>query len=80
MKKSEAKMIKVDLNKEKFEILPLREDLIRDYIGGEGIGSRLLWEMLKPRTEPYAPENVILFVTAPKYRGKMAFRTKICRV
>ena len=65
MKKQEAKMIKVDLSKEKIEILPLREDLTRDYIGGEGIGSRLLWEMVKPHTEPYSPENVILFATSP---------------
>jgi len=60
-----AQMIRVDLSKEKIEALPLPDDLIRDYIGGEGIGSRLLWEMVKPHTEPYAPENVILFVTAP---------------
>jgi aldehyde:ferredoxin oxidoreductase len=65
MKKNEAKMINVDLTKEKIETTPLREDLIRDYIGGEGIGSRLLWEMVRPHTEPYAPENVILFATAP---------------
>ena len=65
MKKSDAKMIRVDLSSEKIEILPLREDLARDYIGGEGIGSRLLWEMVTPHMDPYAPENVILFVTAP---------------
>lgn len=65
MKKSDAKMIKVDLSSEKIETLPLREDLVRDYLGGEGIGSRLLWEMLTPHMDPYAPENVILFATAP---------------
>jgi len=65
MKKNKAKMVKVDLSSEKIEILPLRKDLTRDYIGGEGIGSRLLWEMVKPHTEPYTPENVILFVTSP---------------
>jgi len=65
MKNKAAQMIRVDLSKEKIEALPLRDDLIRDYIGGEGVGSRLLWEMVEPHTEPYAPENVILFVTAP---------------
>jgi aldehyde:ferredoxin oxidoreductase len=42
-----AKMIKVDLSKEKIETLALRDDLFKDYIGCEGIGSWLLWEMLK---------------------------------
>ena len=40
-------MIKVDLSKERIETLPVRADIIKDYIGGEWIGSRLLWEMLK---------------------------------
>ena len=62
---NKPKMIRVDLTKEKIETLPLREDLTRDYIGGEGIGSRLLWEMVKPHTEPYAPDNAIIFATAP---------------
>ena len=60
-----AKMIKVDLSQEKIETSALRDDLVRDYIGGEGIGSRLLWEMLKPHTEPYASENVVLCMSAP---------------
>jgi aldehyde:ferredoxin oxidoreductase len=62
---NKPKMIRVDLTKEKIETLPLREDLTRDYIGGEGIGSRLLLEMVKPHTEPYAPDNAIIFATAP---------------
>jgi aldehyde:ferredoxin oxidoreductase len=32
-------MITVDLSKEKIDVSPMRADLIRDYIGGEGLGS-----------------------------------------
>ncbi len=65
MLQGKQKIIKVDLSKETVEVLPLREDLQRDFLGGEGIGSRLLWEMVKPRTDALAPDNVIVFATAP---------------
>jgi aldehyde:ferredoxin oxidoreductase len=63
--KHTAKMITVNLTKENIDILPIREDLIRDYIGGEGMGSRLLWEMVKAKTEPFHPGNTVVFATAP---------------
>ena len=59
------KMIKVDLTKEKIDIVPMRNDLTRDYIGGEGVGTRLLWEMVKPHTDALAPGNTIVFATGP---------------
>jgi aldehyde:ferredoxin oxidoreductase len=59
------KMIKVDLTKEKIDIVPMRDDLTRDYIGGEGVGTRLLWEMVEPHTDALAPGNTIVFATGP---------------
>ena len=41
----------------------LRDDLVRDYIGGEGFGSRLLWEKVKPGTDPLSPDNVLILST-----------------
>ncbi|MCX5886483.1 MAG: hypothetical protein NT096_11345 [Proteobacteria bacterium] len=64
-KKYIPKMITVDLSKDKIDVSPMRADLIRDYIGGEGIGSRLLWEMVKPKAEPYHPGNAVIFASAP---------------
>jgi len=39
------KMIMVDLTKEKIDIMPMREDLTRNYIGGEGMGRPALGVM-----------------------------------
>ncbi|MCG7852357.1 MAG: aldehyde ferredoxin oxidoreductase, partial [Methanosarcinaceae archaeon] len=61
----QRKMITVDLSKEKIDVMPMRDDLTRDYIGGEGTGTRLLWEMLKPHTDALAPGNTIVFATGP---------------
>ena len=58
-----GKMLTVNLTDGKVQKEPLREDLVRDWIGGEGFGARLLWEKLKPRTDPLSPENVLIITT-----------------
>ena len=62
---SSGKMIVVDLTKESIDVKPMVNDLRENYIGGEGTGTRLLWEMVKPRTDALAPENTIVFATGP---------------
>ena len=44
---------------------PLREDLVQDYIGGEALGTRLLWERFKPGTDALSPENLLIISTTP---------------
>ena len=56
-------MLTVNLTEGEVKKEPLREDLVRDYIGGEGFGARLLWEKLKPGTDPLSPENVLIIST-----------------
>ncbi|MCL6476920.1 MAG: aldehyde ferredoxin oxidoreductase family protein [Peptococcaceae bacterium] len=37
----------------------------RDYIGGAGLGIRLLYDQVKPGTDPLGPDNVLIFCTGP---------------
>ncbi len=37
----------------------------KDYIGGEGIGYKILWDEVPSGTHPYAPENKITFGAGP---------------
>ena len=60
-----TKMIAVDLSREEIDVRPMRDDLIDGYLGGEGTGTRLLWEMVKPRTDALAPGNAVIFATGP---------------
>ena len=62
---SSGKMIVVDLTKESIDVKTMRDDLRENHIGGEGTGTRLLWEMVKPRTDALAPGNTIVFATGP---------------
>ena len=65
MKTASEKMIIVDLTKGKIKVLPLRTDLEQGYMGGEGTGTRLVWEMVPAGTHPLEPKNTLVFATAP---------------
>ena len=41
----------------------LAEDLCRDYIGGYGIGARLLYERIPVGADPLGPDNILGFLT-----------------
>ena len=43
---------------------PLGEEFVRDWIGGEGFGAKLLWDRIKPGTDPLSPENVLIITTS----------------
>ncbi len=60
-----GRLLEVDLTSGKTKDLPVSEDLFRKYLGGRGLGARLLFDLLPPKTDPLSPENVILFLTGP---------------
>ena len=41
------------------------ESIYRDFIGGTGLGVRILYECMKPKADPLGPENILGFVTGP---------------
>jgi aldehyde:ferredoxin oxidoreductase len=43
----------------------LPEDLFRKYLGGRGLGARLIFDMLPAKTDPLSPENLLFFLTGP---------------
>lgn len=60
-----GKILRVDLSTGKTETIPLEEKLAKQYIGGIGLGFRLLMDNSKPGTEPFSPDNPLIFVTGP---------------
>jgi len=39
--------------------------LAEGYLGGNGFGTRLLWEQVGPEVDPLAPESLLIFATGP---------------
>ncbi len=44
---------------------PLDMDLARAFLGGRGLGARLLWDEVGPGVDPLSPDNVLIFAVGP---------------
>lgn len=60
-----GRILRVNLSTGKVETEPLKEELAKQYIGGIGLGIRLLMDNSKPNTDPFSPDNPLIFVTGP---------------
>jgi aldehyde:ferredoxin oxidoreductase len=62
-----GKVLDVDLAKEEVRYRSLDEVCpdYKDYIGGRGLGVRILFDELGPETDPMGPENILMFAMGP---------------
>ena len=60
-----GKILDIDLTTKTFKSYPLDMEMARLYIGGRGLGARLLWDMVGPEVDPLSPENVLIFTNGP---------------
>ena len=66
-----GKLLDIDLTSGKTNELVISEEIARKYVGGRGLGARLLYDLLPPKTDPLSPENILIFLTGP-FTGSMA--------
>jgi len=60
-----GKILHVNLTTGETRTEPLSEQMAKSYIGGIGLGIRLLFDNSKPGTDPYDPDNPIIYLTGP---------------
>jgi len=63
-----GRLLEVDLSSEKTRAVELKEETLRKFIGGRGLGAWLLWKRLGDKWEnvdPLSPENLLMFLTGP---------------
>ncbi|MBN1625154.1 MAG: aldehyde ferredoxin oxidoreductase, partial [Deltaproteobacteria bacterium] len=60
-----GKILFIDLEKRNIQEEELSGDLVRDYIGGYGIGVRFIMERMKAGADPFGPENILGIGTGP---------------
>lgn len=41
------------------------DQMLTQYLGGRGIGARLLMDLVSPQVQPFDPENCLIFTTGP---------------
>ncbi|MEM2149894.1 MAG: aldehyde ferredoxin oxidoreductase N-terminal domain-containing protein, partial [Candidatus Bathyarchaeia archaeon] len=63
-----GKLLEVDLSSGNIRETKIGEDILRQYIGGRGLASKILWDRLGNRwseVDPLSSENILLMLTGP---------------
>jgi aldehyde:ferredoxin oxidoreductase len=60
-----GKILSVNLSDGTTRTESLDEKVLRDFIGGYGVGARLLYDRVKPGIDPLGPDNILGFITGP---------------
>ncbi|MFH2074410.1 MAG: aldehyde ferredoxin oxidoreductase family protein [Pseudomonadota bacterium] len=60
-----GKLLDVDLTSGRTTELGISAAMVKKYLGGRGLGARLLFDLLPPKTDPLSPENILIFLTGP---------------
>jgi aldehyde:ferredoxin oxidoreductase len=60
-----GKILRVNLTTGKVSTEPLTEEMAKNYIGGIGLGIRLLMDNSKPGVDAFDPDNPIIYLTGP---------------
>ena len=55
----------VDLTKREFGVSSISSDIVRDYLGGAGLGAQLLSSRISQELPPLAPEAPLLIMNGP---------------
>jgi aldehyde:ferredoxin oxidoreductase len=57
-----GKVLFVDLSNRQFREQQIASDVYRQFLGGYGLGVRILYENMIPGVDPLGPDNVLGFV------------------
>ncbi len=60
-----GQLLFVNLTTGKITVETPDDDLYRNYIGGYGLGARILYDRMKPGADPLGPDNMLGLVTGP---------------
>jgi aldehyde:ferredoxin oxidoreductase len=60
-----GKLLRVDLTKRKIETKEIEETTFKQYLGGAGLASKIIYDELSERVKPLDPENLLIFGVGP---------------
>jgi len=55
--------LEIDLSQGKIERKQNDHKLYETFLGGKGIGAKLLWDRVPPGVDPFSPDNLLIFAT-----------------
>jgi len=60
-----GKLLRVDLTKGEWKTEELDKNLATKFIGGRGLGSKILFDGIDPKVDPFSPNNKLIMATGP---------------
>ena len=66
-----GKILEVDLDSGELKDFPLDEEMAKMYLGGKGLGLKLVYDEFRPDMQPFDPDNLLVFATGPATGGKV---------
>jgi len=60
-----GRVLRVDLARKKIKEITFNEETCRKFIGGSGLGAKILYDETNSETDPFSPENPLIFMTGP---------------
>ena len=80
-----GRLLEIDLSGETCRSTALDPRIVRDYLGGRGLATRIFYERIDPRVAPLGPENCLVLATSPllgtraptSCRGHLVFKSPL---
>jgi aldehyde:ferredoxin oxidoreductase len=60
-----GKILEINLTTQTSRTYPLDMEMAHPFIGGRGLGARLLWNLVGPNVDPLSPQNMLIFTNGP---------------
>ena len=60
-----GQILDVDLSAGTMEDFPITQEMRDEYIGGYGIGVKIIYDRMKPGVDPLGPDNILGLITGP---------------
>jgi len=60
-----GKLLFVDLSKREYSVEELPEETAKNFLGGQGLGAKILYDRMPAHADPFGPESMLGFVSGP---------------
>ncbi|MCR8454397.1 MAG: aldehyde ferredoxin oxidoreductase family protein [Crenarchaeota archaeon] len=60
-----GKILRINLTKKSVKIQEVDRDVLAKFVGGRGLAAWILWNEIKPGTDPLSPDNKLVFMAGP---------------
>src|SRR5665647_886915 len=75
-----GKFLFIDLDSGKVSKESFGDGLLRDFLGGYGLGARILYERMKSGVDPLGPENILGLLTGPLTGTSLPFVSRFAAI